>query len=178
MRVGVLTAFLALCIGCPAQIHGVGSLYLWNGTGETVDVELDGPTSSTVHLRRNVGKLLGEMVAGHYQIAVSKGSGFPEMLGTELKKNRLTIFDIGGKSCFARADISGMYSKNKTPVKLLEIYKNQMVISIVAEIAVPPGQPLPKSRKKTPYGTQRVAVVPCDIADDNRQVEDFIQKMR
>lgn len=178
MRVGVVTVFLALCIGCPAQIHGVGSLFLWNGSGETIDVEIDGPTPSKVHLRRNVGKLLDEQVAGNYQIAVSKGSGFPEMLGTEIKKNRLTIFNIGGTACFARADISGMYNKKKSPVKLIEIYKSQMIISVIDEIAALPGQPLPQTRKKTPFGTQRVAVVPCELTSDDWLVEDFIQKLR
>lgn len=178
MRARVLTVALVLCGACEAQIHGTGSLYVWNGTDERIDVGIEGRTPNEISLPRQTGRLLAEMIAGPYQISVVQGGVLGGMVGTELVRDRLTVFNAGANACFARADVAGMYTKNKTPVRLLEVYDKQLLISIRDEIGVMPGQPLPKKRKKSPFGFQRVAVVPCQDIRDDYEVQEFIRKLR
>jgi hypothetical protein len=178
MRVSAaMTAFL-VCGACEAQLHGTGSLYVWNSTADRVEVGVEGRTAADVALSSQTGKLLEELVAGPYQLSVVHGGALGGIVGTELVRDRLTVFNVGSTACFARADVAGMYTKRKAPVRLLEVYDKQTVISIRAEIGVPPGQRLPATRKKSPFGFQRVAAVPCEIIGDDWAVEDFIQKLR
>jgi hypothetical protein len=167
-----------LCASCEAQIHGKGIVYLHNGTGAAVKITMQGRTPLEQHLRANTGKLYEEIIAGPYQIAVSKGDAFPEMLGTQIEKNRLTIINIDGAACFARADMAGMYNRKKAPVRVLGVYKKQHVISIPDQIAVLPGQSMPKRRAKNTFAFQRVTVVPCDLAQNDWAVEDYLQTRR
>jgi hypothetical protein len=168
----------SLCASCDAQIYGQGIVYLYNGTGAAVKITMQGRSPLELRLPANSGKLYEEIIAGPYQIAFSKGDAFPEMLGTQIDKNRLTIINIDGAACFARADMAGMYNRKKAPVRLLEVYKKQHVISIPDQIAVLPGQSMPDKRAKNTFAFQRVAAVPCDVARNDWAVEDYLQTRR
>jgi hypothetical protein len=171
-------AVLLACGACQAQIHGTGSLYIWNGTGERIEVGIEGRTPTEVSLRSQTGELFEDLIAGPYQLSVIQGEALGSIVGTELVRDRLTIFNAGSAACFARADVAGMYTKRKATVRLLEVYEKQLIVSIRDEIGVPPGRPLPATRKKSPFGFQRVAVIPCEITGDDWVVEDFLQKLR
>jgi hypothetical protein len=177
MRLTFLAMVSLASIACAEQIHGTGILYLYNGTGQRATVNLEGRTPVSEVLRPNTGKLVEDCVAGEYQVTIAKGEDFPALLVTEVVKDRLTIINVDAAGCFARADVAGMYSKRKAPVRLLHLYR-ELVISIPDEIGVLPGRRMPDRRPKNAFAFQRVAVVPCEVAEDDWTVEDFLQRHR
>jgi hypothetical protein len=177
MRLTFPAMVLLASIACAEQIHGTGTLYLYNGTDQRATVNLDGRTRVNEVLRSRTGKLVEDCIAGEYQVSIAAGEGFPALVVTEVVKDRLTIINVDAAGCFARADVAGMYNKKKAPVRLLQLYR-ELVISIPDEIGVLPGRRMPNRRPKNAFAFQRVAVVPCEVAEDDWTVEDFLQKQR
>jgi hypothetical protein len=178
MRISCLTLVLLGCVACDKQVHGTGTIYLYNATNSRVTVGFEGRSTFEELLRTNMGKLVDECIAGEYQVSIAKGDEFPAMVATKILKDRLTIINVDGAGCFARADVSGMYSDNKAPVRLLQAYKGEIIISIPDEIAIPPGQGMPEKRPKNTFAFQRVTAVPCEVAEDDWMIEDYLQKHR
>lgn len=173
----VLLLLGVLC-GCQEQMYGSGVVFLFNGTERRVTIVMDGRSPNSIELRPGGEKFLEAVIADDYQVSISMGEGIPWMGATPVVKERLTIVNVDGAGCFARADVAGMYNKKKAPVRVLEVYKGQAVTPIADEIAILPGFGLPEKRPKNAFAFQRVAVVPCDVAGDDWNVEDYLEKRR
>ena len=162
-------------IGCEAAMHGQGTVYIWNGTTEKASIRFEGRTPVATVLRAEIGKLYDqEIVAGKYQVTVDDGEPF-EM---EVLKNEFTIINVRSRGCFARSDVSGLYGSKKTAVKVLEVYAEKSHFQIRDRIGVMPGKRLPATKPKSPFGFQRVAVIPCEIVDDKNEVASYVRRLR
>jgi len=165
--------------GCAKELYGTGVVYLWNGTDDKAEVTFEGRSPSKVSLRPQSGELVNDVIAGPYQIALMKGGAMGGIVGTEVVKERLTIVNVDGASCFARADISGLYSRKAAPAVLKQVYQGDTVFSIPEEIGVMPGERPPEQRSKSVFGFFRVAVIPCALIKGNEfLIEDYLQKLK
>jgi hypothetical protein len=165
--------------GCAKELYGTGVVYVWNGTDDKAEVTIEGRTTSKVSLRPQSGELVKDVIGGPYQIAIMKGGTMSGIVGTELVKERLTIVNVAGAACFARADISGLYSRKTPPAQLKQVYQGDTVFSIPEEIGVLPGERPPEARSKSAYGFFRIAVIPCALTKGSEfLVEDYLQKLK
>lgn len=167
--------------GCEESLRGKGTIFLWNGGEEPIELRVEGPSPVSVSLAKEQGRLLTESVAGTYQITALKAGKLQGTTALELERDKLTIFNMDGLGCFGRADVSGMYTRGKQPVRLLQRYQDETVITIADDVGALPGEPLPTKRPKSDYGFQRVAVVPCDLIQtlgSDFPIEEYIRKLR
>ena len=173
----VKLALVLECVGCEADIHGTGSLYVYNGTQDAVTVEIKGPTERSVSLEPRLGQMIDKAVAGTYQATIKKRSGgTTDTVSAQVVRERLTVINVGAAACFARTDVAGMYRKDRRPVVRLQVYSGVSVFQIPEAIDVPPGEMLPKHRSKGPYAFQRLSVVPCSIIKEDMNVEDYVHR--
>ncbi|MBI5511472.1 MAG: hypothetical protein HY903_22155 [Deltaproteobacteria bacterium] len=178
MRTTLALVLFATAGGCSAQLYGTGTLYVWNGTDQAVEVHVEGRTTTDVAVRPQSGTAVREIVAGPYQLLVKRGAAVAGVVGTEVTAERLTVFNVDAAGCFARVDIAGMYSRGKPPVELKQVYPKDAVLSIPEEIGVLPGERPPTTRPRSGFGFFRVIVVPCDIVNDDWKVEDFAKNLK
>ncbi len=169
---------LGLGTGCEKELYGTSTLYIYNGTEMAAEVSLSGRSTAKVTLRAGSGELVRDLIAGPYQIAIIKGGAMGGMLGTELVRDRLTLVNVDGSACFARADIAGMYNPSKAAVHLKQVYQGETLFSIPEEIGVLPGEAPPASRPKSAYSFFRVSVVPCDLVGNDYKLQDYIHKQK
>ncbi|MEK7706133.1 MAG: hypothetical protein AAB426_14325 [Myxococcota bacterium] len=164
-----------LTMACQAQLHGTGELYVWNGTLKAVTVRVAGRSPAQLTLFANGGQLLDAQVAGTYQVHAGDGAAPIEAV---VREGKLTLVNLDGVGCFVRADVSGMYRRDRSPAKVLEVYANRPVIDIDSEVRVFPGESLPAVRPKTVYTFQRLTVIDCSIARDESAVERYLRTLR
>jgi hypothetical protein len=173
-RLLVLTT--AVCAaGCGKIIYGSGDLMIWNGSDQAVKVSVDGHSSGSYSVMSHMGERLEGAVAGRYRVT-EQGSG--RVYELELKDGGTAVVNIGAVACFARSDISGMYTTGKEPVRLLQILDRADVASFDVEIPVLPGEPPPPSRPKSAYAFQRLSEVPCSMLRDEAALADWVRKTR
>lgn len=177
-------SFILFCAGCPSSIYGEGSIYVWNGTEDTVDFIVEGRSPAEATLGFERGALFEAMVAGDYTItATRKGVPIPAASFT-VSKDLMTVFNLDGVGCFARTDVSGMYKRGKAPVRVLEVYnKGERLIELGGPVPVKPGQRLPAEapRLTREMVFQRFVVVPCDLIEDKPEeakVAEFVRRLR
>ncbi len=177
MRIVGLTLVL-LAAGCDSALYGTGVVYVFNGTEKSAEINLDGRTPRDLSLRAGGGQLLVDLVAGPYQVTIKQEGTFPQIVATEFVRERLTLINVGSAACFARADIVGMYSQHKAPVRLAQIYKDGLIFSIPEEISVLPGERVPDNRPRSAEVFFRVDVIPCELAAEQFKVEDHLHRRR
>ncbi|MEL6338416.1 MAG: hypothetical protein AAFP04_07580 [Myxococcota bacterium] len=172
-----LLGFL-LASGCQQSIYGSSGLYVYNGTDKRTTVEISGGASPTEFLLRpGTGKLFDAQLAGE-RIITLKSDGGSDELKLMLEKDTFNILNVDGAGCFARADVSGMYMDGRAPVKVSETYTGENLITMRSEVHVPPGERLPKAKPKSPFGFNRLAVVPCENLEDAYALADYIKELR
>jgi len=168
-------ALLWAGVGCSANIHGTGQLYVYNGTQSGVTVDVKGQEDHSLSLDPRAGEMVEKAVAGSYQAIVKKGET-AETTSVEVVRDRLTIINVAGAACFSRTDVAGMYRKDRRPIVRLQVYTGASVFQIPEQIDVLPDQSMPKHRSKGPYAFQRLSVVPCSIAKDDDKVEEYVHR--
>jgi len=182
---GFLITLVVLACGCDSVIYGAGTVYVWNGTEQLVELQSQGRTPFSTKLRPKTGQLFNDVVAGDYTVSARRGPDKAKQLPVTVHKELLTIINADGVGCFARANVFGMYSKGVDPVKLSELYSEQPVIQMQGMVDVLPGERLPAAAPRKPYSANtflRIVVVPCDLmANEGRaeeKVTDFIKRLR
>ena len=178
MRTVIISWLLFMVVACDSALYGTGMVYAYNGTNKSAEISLDGRTPTALSLRSGGGQLVVNLVAGPYQVTIKQPGTFPQILATEFVRDRLTLVNVDGAACFARADILGMYSQQKAPVKLSQIYRNELISSIREEISVLPGEHVPDARPRSAEVYLRADVIPCDLAGDDFKVEDYLNRHR
>jgi hypothetical protein len=88
------------------------------------------------------------------------------------------VVNVGAEACFARSDISGMYTTGKEPVRLLQTYDKLDLLVFDVSIPVLPGEPPPAKRPKSAYAFQRLSEVPCNLMRDEAAMADWVRKTR
>ena len=183
----VVLALLVLCAtGCERLLYGAGQVYLWNGTGAVVQVEMSGKKQGTATLRPETGQLFEKVTAGPYTFALSRGGEKGDTLSVEVQDDLLSIVNIDGVGCFARANVIGMYQKGIEPIQVGEVYRGQKTIQQEGPIDIFPGQRLPQQAPRKPYSSLsflRLVVVPCELLkgdpDEAREkVVQFLRRLR
>lgn len=166
-------------MGCQRAWYGSGGIYIWNGTMRSIGVVVDGRTAADVELFAHMGKHLDDVIAGpyHFEIGTADGS-VSESVTAKVFKDRLTLVNVRREGCFVRADVSGMYRPDRRRVRVLEVYDRPSVIEFRDNIEVLPGQMLPVSKPRSPFAFQRLAVVDCDLIQDDLKVEKFVLGLR
>jgi hypothetical protein len=178
MRVAILLTILC-AVACKSEWYGTSNVYAWNGTDQIVKLQLEGTDSLDLTLRPQSGELLRDVTAGPYTV-VTKRDGQPDVTTrTELRKSDLTILNVDGLGCFARADVAGKYSANmRFPVQIVSEYSKDAVIRIDTAIDVLPGEILPAKRTKSAYGFYRVSQVPCELIGDRTKMAEHLKDAR
>jgi hypothetical protein len=176
-RLALLCSLTAL-LGCRGAVNGFGAVCVYNGTDQAAEVKLTGSTPVTLSVRPNSGEIVRDCVAGTYQIAISKKGGFPQIVATEIVRDRLTLVNVDGAACFARANIVGLYGRGGAPVRLSQLYRGEIVSSIPEEIGVLPGEHTPPTRPASAEVFFRVDAVPCELTDEAWKVEEYLKKHR
>lgn len=177
MKWWILVAVLAM--GCQDKSDGLSTLYIYNGTKQRRSVKVVGDEMRAEFLlRQGTGKLFEEQEPGERTVAFRSGDGSARSTKLELERDAFTIVNIDAAACFARADVSGMYVPGKTPVKVNEIYDREPLISMESAVHVFPGERLPEAKPQSPFGFNRVAVVPCESVEDRYALADHIKELR
>ncbi|MEO1175269.1 MAG: hypothetical protein AAFX94_24925 [Myxococcota bacterium] len=165
--------------GCEQSVYGSASLYVYNGTEERATVTMSGGEEAEEFLLRpDSGRLFDAEIAGDRTFDIEFGDGERQAVIATLERETFNVLNIKGAGCFARADVSGMYVDGRNPVKVNETYEGENVISMRSEVHVPPGARLPRKKPKSPFGFNRLAVVPCEDLEDKYAVADFIKELR
>jgi len=168
---------LALLGGSGCKIvFGSGDLLLYNGTDQSAEVTVDGRTSGTFTIPAHRGERLEGAVAGAYKVVEKAPTQRQDQF--ELKDGGTVVVNIGSEACFARSDISGMYTTGKEPVRLLQTYDKLDVLAFDVAIPVLPGEPPPARRPKSAYAFQRLSEVPCNLMRDEAAMADWVRKTR
>lgn len=169
--------------GCDSALYGEGDIYLWNGTEDKVEFIVQGRTPAEASLKFEQGQLLENVVAGEYVVTPTK-KGVPQPpIPIVVTKDRMTVVNLDGRGCFARTDVSGMYTRGKDPVRVLALYEGEQVLPLQNEIAVKPGKRLPTEAPRITRETvfQRLVVVPCNLLEDDdadEKVAEFVRRLR
>jgi hypothetical protein len=161
--------------GCREQWYGAGTVYVYNGTDAPVRVEMEGAKSLDLPLAAQTGQLLRDVVAGPYDVRFVREGAQANTIPTEIHKDELTILNVDGAGCFARADVAGLYSQSRNVVVHAR-FKGEQVFRVDTPIDVLPSEPLPRSRPKSAFGFQRVVVAPCSIIEDDRELIEHVQQ--
>ena len=178
MRAAILLTVLSAA-ACKSEWYGTSNVYAWNGTDQIVKLQVEGTDDLDLTLRPQSGELLRDVVAGPYTI-VTKREGQPDVSArTEIRKGDLTVLNVDGLGCFARADVAGKYSANmRFPVQVVSEYSKDPVIRIESAIDVLPSELLPKNRPKSAYGFYRVSQVPCELIGDRNKMAEHLKEQR
>lgn len=178
MRVLAAAVSLAGLCACNSHWYGAGLVYVWNGTEQGAQIEFQGANAMLLELEPGRGELLENVVAGPYTVTIRRSGGPETQVRTELRKELLTVVNVGRAACFARADVSGMYTAGRKPVSVTEVFRGQEILPMQVPIHVRPGEALPQKRPKSTFGFQRLAVVPCDLIEDTNSLEEHLRKIR
>lgn len=164
---------------CKTEWYGTSNVYAWNGSDQIVKLQLEGTDDLDLTLRPNSGELLRDVVAGPYTIVTKREGQADVSTRTEIRKGDVTILNVDGLGCFARADVAGKYSANmRFPVQIVSEYSKDTVIRIDSAIDVLPGEILPQKRPKSAYGFYRVSSVPCDTIGDRTKMAEYLKEQR
>ncbi len=169
---------MASVVSCKSQWYGASNVYAWNGSDDTVQLQLEGSDALDVTLRPNSGELLRDVTAGPYTVVTKHKDGGDNSVRTELRKGDLTILNVDGLGCFARTDVAGKYTGSGFPVKVIAEYSKESVIRIDAHTDVLPGELLPQTRPKSAYGFFRVNQVPCELVGDRTKIAEHLKEVR
>lgn len=161
--------------GCKV-VFGSGDILLWNSTDQPVDVTVDGRTSGTFTLPPHRGEHLEGSVAGAYKVTEKLPT--PKTTEFALKDGGTVVVNVGSAACFARSDISGMYTTGREPVRLLQLYDKLDLLVFDVSIPILPGEPPPARRPKSAYAFQRLSEVPCNLMRDEAAMADWVRKTR
>lgn len=165
--------------GCEHSVYGSAGLYVYNGTETRATVTMKGRDEPIEFLLRPAsGRLFESEVAGDRSFDIEFFDGERQAVLATLERETFNVLNINGAGCFARADVSGMYVDGRNPVKVNETYQGENIISMKSHVHVPPGVRLPRKKPKSPYGFNRLAVVPCEDLEDRYAIANFIKELR
>ena len=91
--VGILS--IVGCVACEADIHGTGSIYVYNGTDSAATVEIKGGKNRSVTVEPRVGEMVDKLVAGPYSATIKRDST-TDTVNTEVVRERFTVINVGG----------------------------------------------------------------------------------
>ncbi len=167
--------WLALA-GCSVFV-GEGKLFVWNGTERPVIAVVDGRTEAELPLRPNSGALL-EATAGDYTITLQRDDGSERRQALTLAADQLAVLSVDAASCFARADISGMYQEGKPRVLLTQAYPPAELQVIDSGISVFPGEAPPAEKPRHLTAFLRLYAVPCALISDESALREHLRTLR
>lgn len=178
MKAAILLLTMA-AVSCKSQWYGTSNVYAWNGTDAIIRLQLEGTDALDITLRPQSGELLRNVTAGPYTIVTKREGQADSTARTELRKGDLTILNVDGLGCFARADYAGKYSPNQRfPVQVVTEYAKDSIFRIDVGIDVLPGENLPPKRHKSGFGFYRVAQVPCELVGDRVKMAENLKELR
>jgi hypothetical protein len=177
MRWLTLAVLAAGSVGCGKVIYGGGDLFIWNGSNDRFEVDVNGRSSARFSLAAHTGQRVEDAVAGSYTVTQSKDDKQRVYDGV-LKDGGTLLVNLEGAACFVRTDISGMYQAGKERVRLLQSYDQNDVLVLDLPIPVMPGEAVPATRPKSTNAFQRLSDVPCNLLRDQAGMAEYVRRSR
>lgn len=154
----LIFAFCVLFVSsCTPKNHGFISLVNSNVTPITISVDnRDFKVFPSNHITKEIGE-------GTHKIKVDSGAP----MNVQITRNKTTLFDSTGLSCFVVADFTDRY--NSGNVKIVERFFHERIFTANDEMITLLGSYLPKKLIKAKRAL-RIQQVDCETINDDNEL--------